>query len=110
MVTDSCDVPGVGSTRRCVPLQRRAGVWQQGHEAGALDGLAEQALFAGAGAEALAAQDLAVGAHQAAEVLDILPINNDGALGVGVGDAGLGGIAETGGELAHGNLKPASWS
>ena len=62
------------------PLQRRAGVGQETHEAGPLDGLGDHPLLAGAGAEALAAVDLAVGAHHAAEVLDILPVDVNLAL------------------------------
>lgn len=56
-------------------LQRRGGVGQECHEACTLDSLSKHALLACRGGKTLTAKDLAVGAHQLAEVLDILPVN-----------------------------------
>src|ERR1700704_5056058 len=61
---------GGGGGRPGVRLQRGRGVWEQAEEAGPLDGLGDHLLLAGAGLEALAPVDLAVGAHHAPEVLD----------------------------------------
>jgi hypothetical protein len=81
-------------------LERCAGVWQQCHEASLLDGCADHALLSGAGAQAAAAKNLAVWAHEPAESFDIFPIHDGIALGVGVDDALLGLGAETL-KLAH---------
>jgi len=80
-----------------------AGIRQQGHETSPLDGLREHALLGRRGADALTAQDLAVGAHQAAEVFDVLVIHKVLALAALVDDLGLlDGTGETL-KLAHGN-------
>lgn len=73
----------------CLTSERRARVRQECHEPRTLDRLAQHPLFAGRGLQALAAQHLAVRAHQFAEGFNVLPIDDDFAAGVGVCDTGL---------------------
>jgi hypothetical protein len=60
---------------RAVDLERGADVGQQGHKAGALDGLGDHALVHRVGARALAGQELAVAAYELAQRLGVLVVD-----------------------------------
>ena len=74
---------GIGGV--CNDLQRGAGVGEQAHVTGALDGGGDLALLFGGEAGALAAEDFAVGAHAAAEVFRVFPVAED-LTGAGFGE------------------------
>ncbi len=73
---------GVALAPVVVRSKGAAGVGQQTHEAGSLDGLRHAALFYGRGPKSLTRIDLAVGGHHAAKFIDVLVVNPRIVLGV----------------------------
>ena len=108
----------LGESARTLGVVTLHGVWSEGgggegeepHEPCAFDGLSDHALFAGGGTESLSAMDFAVGAHGAAEGLEVLPLDIDGAIGAGLGDSALRDDWSGSEAIESTHVKSPSWA